>query len=69
MPGFLLHPVYCVFRMKIKENMGVFEYNVKFNPIIDSLQEKKAIIRGLTDLTGKSFRLRRTSMDVPFTFS
>ena len=38
--------------MAIKEDKGVFEYNVKFSPIIDDIKEKKFIVRQLSNLIG-----------------
>jgi len=41
-----------IIRMAIKEDKGVFEYNVKFSPIIDDIKEKKFIVRQLSNLIG-----------------
>jgi hypothetical protein len=45
-----------IVRVNLIKEMGVFEYSCKFEPAIDSIKDKKHLIRQLTDTIGQQGR-------------
>ena len=58
------------FRMRFKKDLdvdsGVFEYHVSFNPPVDNVRDKKAIIRQQEHVLGRKLETNRISLYRPY---
>ncbi|XP_023340346.1 protein argonaute-3 isoform X2 [Eurytemora carolleeae] len=54
-----------IVRLTVKQDMGVYEYSVQFNPPMDNIREKKRHIRRFTDTIGATYKFDGATLWLP----